>query len=70
MSDPQRKAPVGPLRTVGELVGEMGRVYRLARREEMDIKRASRLVYILSQMRSALEVSALEERIAALEGGR
>ena len=61
---------IGPLGTVGDLVEEMARVYRQARRDEIEIENASKLIYMLGQMRSALEVAALEQRIAALEARR
>lgn len=54
--------------SVGDLVSEMAKVYREARQGELEVEKATKLVYMPSQMRSALEVAALEERIAALEG--
>ena len=45
----------------------MRRVYRLAARDEMETKKASRLIYMLTQMRAALEVATLEDRVAMLE---
>ena len=62
-----KKPPIGPLDTVGGVVREMARVYRQARRDEIEVETASKLVYMLSQMRSALEVVMLEARVAALE---
>ncbi len=67
MAERKRKPRIGPLSTLGGLVDEMTKVYRQARRSEIRVERASKLVYMLSQMRSALEVAQLEARVAALE---
>lgn len=67
MTERQRKVRVGPLDTIGGVVCEMAKVYREARREEIEVEVASKLVYMLSQMRSALEVVMLEARVAVLE---
>lgn len=40
MSDRQRKPRIGPLGTVGDLVNEMAKVYRQARRDEIEIEAA------------------------------
>ena len=67
MSERQRGIRIGPLASVGGVVTEMGRVYRQARRDELGVEKAGKLIYMLSQMRSALEVAALEARVDALE---
>ena len=66
----QAKVRIGRLDTVGGVVKAMGRVYRQARRAEIEVERAGKLVYMLTQMRAALEVVSLEDRIAALEARR
>ena len=67
MSDAKRKPRIGPLSTVGKVCNEMAAVYRLARRGELPIEDASRLVHMLAQLRAGLEGVALEERVEALE---
>ena len=65
---PQKRAQrVGRLDTVGSIVSEMGRLYRQARRGEINSADASRLASILALMRQGLEASDLEKRLAALE---
>jgi hypothetical protein len=67
LSEHQRHVRIGPLDTVGGVVTEMGKVYRQARRGELDSTLAGRLVYMLTQMRGALEAGVLEERLRKLE---
>ena len=55
------------LDTVGGVVTELGRVYREARRGDLDIGEATRLTYILREIRCALEAGDIERRIEALE---
>ena len=67
----EHKEPrIGPLDTIGGVCCEMARVYREARRDEIEVEKASKLVYMLSQMRAGLELVSLEDRIAALEANR
>ena len=61
------KIRIGRLDTVGGVVTELGRIYRAARRGELDVGDASRLATILREIRSALEASDIERRIGALE---
>ena len=68
MSERKRKVKIGPLITVGGCASEIAKVYRQARRDELDVEVASKLVYMLAQLRQALEISQLEERLLALEG--
>lgn len=58
---------VGRLQTTGDIVQEMGRVYREARRGSLETSKASRLVYMLQAIRGTIEAGPLEERLAALE---
>ncbi len=67
MTERKRKVRIGPLDTVGGVVVELGRVYRLARRNEMDITEAKGLAFVLREIRCALEASDIERRIEALE---
>ena len=67
MTDRQRKLRIGRLDTVGGVVVELGRVYRLARRNEMEMTDAKALTYVLREIRCALEASDIERRIEALE---
>jgi hypothetical protein len=61
------KIRIGRLDTVGGVVVELGRIYRQARRGQLDVGDASRLATILREIRSALEASDIERRIEALE---
>ena len=62
-----RNVRVGPLDTVGRVATELGRLYRAARRGELDKREATQLAYILGALRQCLEISAVEDRLAALE---
>lgn len=46
---------------------ELARLYRQARMNEVDVVDASRLANILSLLLRAIETSALEQRVEALE---
>ena len=61
------KIRIGRLDTIGGVVVELGRIYRQARRGELDVGDASRLATILREIRSALEASDIERRIEELE---
>ncbi len=63
----KEKVRIGPLGTVGGVVTELGRIYRLARRSELDMGEAKGLTYILREIRCALEASDIERRLDALE---
>ena len=56
-----------PLDSVGRVASELGRLYRSARRGELDKSEAAKLAFILTALRQCLEISAVEDRIAALE---
>ena len=57
---------VKSLTTIDDLGTEMRRVYRLVRREEMDMVRGKGLIYILGQIVSVTRDSDLEKRIEEL----
>ena len=61
------KVRIGPLNTVAGVVTELGRIYRLARRSELDMADAKALTYVLREIRCALEASDIERRLEALE---
>ncbi len=58
---------IGRLDSVGGVVTELGRIYRQARRGELDVGDATRLAYILREIRCASEASDIEKRLEALE---
>ena len=60
------KVRIGRLNTVGDGGGEMGRVYRQARRDELDDRKAARLVGMFAEIRHALEFDELVRRIGTL----
>ena len=64
------KTRIGPLNTVGGVVSELGRIYREARRGELDMGEAKGLTYILRELRCALEAGDIERRLDALEAAR
>ena len=49
------------------VITELGRLYREARRGEIDAHQATRLASILTGLRSALEAVEFERRLDALE---
>ena len=55
------------LRDIDAIRREMGRVYRDARRGQIESGEAARLVYILAELRKTYEASTLERRLVALE---
>jgi hypothetical protein len=61
------KARVGPLRNLGDVARELGRLYRKARRGEIDVADASRLATMLGTLRQCLEAGDLERRVIELE---
>jgi hypothetical protein len=63
----KRKVRIGRLTTVGQVAGELGRLYRQARRGDVAVADASRLATILAAMRQCLEASELERRITEME---
>lgn len=63
----QRKYARIPLRTIGEVQAEAGRIYRLARSGQMDSAECSRLASVLALISRMIEGGELEKRIAALE---
>ena len=67
MTGKERTVRIGRLHTVGCVVTELGKVYRLARRGEMEISQAKILTYVLREIRCALEASDVERRLEELE---
>ena len=63
------KIRIGPLNTAGSVVTELGRVYREARRGNLELGDATRLACILREIRCALEAADIERRIEVLEAG-
>ncbi len=64
----QKKIRIGPLNTVGGVVTELGKIYREARRGQLDVGDATRLAMVLREIRQALEVSEFEARLLVVEG--
>ncbi len=59
-----------PLKDTAGIRRELGRVYRAARSGDLEPADASRLAFILKQLRECVEVRDFEERIAALEAAQ
>ena len=55
------------LRTADDVQKELGRVYREARAQRLDLATAKTLCYLLATMMTAVQVRELEERIEELE---
>lgn len=64
---PTRTPPI-KLDSLRHLRDEMGRVYREARAGKIDTQGATRLIYMLGELRKLYEAIELEDRIEALEG--
>ncbi len=63
----QKKTRIGPLKNVAGIRRELGRVYRDARSGDLEPADASRLAFILRQLRECIEICDFEGRIAAVE---
>ncbi len=61
------KIRIGRLDSVGGVVTELGRIYRQARRGDLDVGDATRLAMILREIRGAVEVGDMEARLLAVE---
>ncbi len=66
----QKKPRIGPLKDQGGIRRELGRVYRDARSGNLEPADASRLAFILKQIRDCVEDRAFEGRIVALEAAQ
>lgn len=68
MSDNDNSAiRIGRLDTVGGVAGELGRVYRGMRRDEIDPGLGRALVAALRELRCCLESGSVEARLEAIE---
>ena len=67
MAGKKRAVRIGRLHTVGHVVTELGKVYRLARRGEMEINQAKGFAYVLREIRCGLEAQDVERRLEELE---
>lgn len=63
----KRKPRIGKLNSIGDCRAELGRVYRCARRGELDSLDGLRLARILFMLINAIEGDEFESRIFALE---
>lgn len=66
---PAKATRAGPIRltTADDIRVEMAKVYRAAKRGQMPTQDATRLVYILGEMRKAIELDVIEQRVQELE---
>lgn len=65
----QQKLRIGPLCTVGQARSELGKVYRQARRGEIDPQDLSRFCYTLKTLSDLIVLENFEQRLAELEAG-
>jgi hypothetical protein len=63
----KRGPRIGQLTSVGRVAVEVGRIYRAARRGDIDSIEAYRLASVLSVMAKCLEKTEFERRIAEME---
>jgi hypothetical protein len=63
----QRKFKIGRLTDLDGVTRELARVYRHARRGEIDSSKAYRLATILGTMAKTMETSELEKRLDEIE---
>jgi hypothetical protein len=63
----KRGPSIGRLDSLGRIAIEIGRLYRHARRKELDTIEAYRLVSVLGVMAKCLEQSQLEQRLNDIE---
>ena len=70
LTAPEDRGPprVGALARIGEVRHEAARLYRAARRGEVEAADASKLANVLSLIVRCLEGGELEQRMAAIEG--
>lgn len=66
---PAKAVRAGPIRlaTADDIRVEMAKVYRAAKRGQMPTQDATRLVYMLGEVRKAIELGVIEQRIQELE---
>jgi hypothetical protein len=63
----KRKVRIGRLTTIMEVSVELGKIYRAARRDDIESTYANRLANILVAMRQTMEAALLEKRLDAIE---
>ena len=63
----KRKFKIGRLTNLDDVTRELARVYRHARRDEIDSSKAYRLSTILGTMAKTMETSELEKRLDEIE---
>ena len=61
------KVRIGRLTSVGMVGIEIGRLYRLARRGEIETIEAYRLAQVLQVLKACLETTEIEQRLAEIE---
>ena len=61
------KVRIGRLTSVGMVGIEIGRLYRLARRKEIETIEAYRLAQVLQVLKACLETTEIEQRLAEIE---
>lgn len=64
---PRQRTPPLKLDTLRSIRDELGRVYREARTAKLATQDATRLAYLLGQLRETVVLIDLESRLAALE---
>ena len=55
------------LDTLGDVRGEMARVYQLALSGEIELEKMTKLIYTLKELRSCIEIDLLDEAPRRLE---
>jgi hypothetical protein len=68
MTDTATKKRIGPLKDMGGVIREIAKIYREARRSELETGEATKLVMVLRELRCCFEIRDIEQRLKALEG--
>jgi hypothetical protein len=67
MTPKKRQFRIGKLNTVGQVCGELSRLYRRASHGKIDTGDAARLSGILQNLRGGLEQGIVEQRLSVIE---
>ena len=59
-----------PLNKISHVRSELGRLYRMALRDDLDARKLNSLVICLREIASCIETGEIEKRLEALEKGK
>jgi hypothetical protein len=67
LSGGNKKRVIAPLKTIGDVAHQLGRVYRQMLSGEIDNDTGRARAYVLTSLRQALEVGEIERRVNELK---